>query len=226
MHRIILWGTGFVGKAVLKSLIGHPAFELAGVLVHDPAKDGMDIGDIAGMPRTGITASRDVAEVLSRPADAVAYFGPNMMHAEQNMANIEAALRAGKNVVDTSMGIFHYPPLIPKEYRERIQRACEAGGTSFLSNGIDPGFANDLFPMTLLGLCGQVSSVRTTEFIDGGSYPDQASLRFMGLYSRMDETPPLLANPGMMTGIWGGPLYMIAQAVGVKIERTQENYTR
>jgi 4-hydroxy-tetrahydrodipicolinate reductase len=30
----------------------------------------------------------------------------------------------------------------------------------------------------------------------------------------------------MMTGIWGGPLYMIAQAVGVKIERTQENYTR
>ena len=40
MHRVVLWGTGFVGKAVLKSLIGHPAFELAGVLVHDPAKDG------------------------------------------------------------------------------------------------------------------------------------------------------------------------------------------
>ena len=44
MHRVILWGTGFVGKAVLKSLIGHPAFELAGVLVHDPAKDGLDVG--------------------------------------------------------------------------------------------------------------------------------------------------------------------------------------
>ena len=226
MHRIILWGTGFVGKAVLKSLVGHPAFEIAGVLVHDPAKDGLDVGDIVGMPRTGVIASCNVAEMLSRQADAVAYFGPNMMHAEANMANIEAALRAGKNVVDTSMGIFHYPPLIPAEYKERITRACEAGGTSFLSNGIDPGFANDLFPMTLLGLCGQVSSVRTTEFIDGGSYPDQASLRFMGLYSRMDETPPLLANPGMMTGIWGGPLYMIAQAVGVRIERTQENYTR
>ncbi len=31
----------------------------------------------------------------------------------------------------------------------------------------------------------------------------------------MEETPPLEANPGMMTGIWGGPLYMIAEAVGV-----------
>jgi len=25
------------------------------------------------------------------------------------------------------MGIFHYPPLIPAEYKERITRACEAG---------------------------------------------------------------------------------------------------
>jgi hypothetical protein len=179
-----------------------------------------------GGPRTGIVATRDANSVLAREADAVAYFGPNMMQADANMANIEAALRAGKNVVDTSMGIFHYPPLIPAALRERIAQACEAGGTSFFSNGIDPGFANDLFPMTLLGLCGQVESVRTTEFIDGGSYPDQASLRFMGLYSKMEETPPLEANPGMMTGIWGGPLYMIAEAVGVHIERTQENYSR
>ncbi len=226
MHRVIVWGTGFVGKAVLKSLLGHPAFEVAGVVVHDPAKDGRDVGEIVGGPRTGIVATRDASSVLAREADAVAYFGPNMMQAGANMANIEAALRAGKNVVDTSMGIFHYPPLIPAALRERIAQACAAGGTSFFSNGIDPGFANDLFPMTLLGLCGQVESVRTTEFIDGGSYPDQASLRFMGLYSKMDETPPLEANPGMMTGIWGGPLYMIAQAVGVRIERTQENYSR
>ena len=28
MHRVIVWGTGFVGKAVLKSLLGHPAFSV------------------------------------------------------------------------------------------------------------------------------------------------------------------------------------------------------
>src|SRR5678815_4002926 len=101
MHRVIVWGTGFVGKAVLKSLLGHPEFEIAGVVVHDPAKDGHDVGDIVGGPKT-------------------------------------------------SMGVFHYPPMIPAAYKDRIAKACEAGRTSFLSNGIDPGFGNDLFPMTLL----------------------------------------------------------------------------
>src|SRR5262245_58014363 len=124
MHRVIVWGTGFVGKAVLKSLLGHPELEIAGVVVHDPAQDARDVGEIVGGPKTGIVATRDAKSLLSGSADAVAYFGPNAMHAEANLANIEASLRAGKNVVDTSMGIFHYPPLIPAPMRDRIAKAC------------------------------------------------------------------------------------------------------
>jgi len=223
--RVIVWGTGFVGKAVLASLIGHPRFEIVGVLVNDPAKEGRDVGEILGLAPTGLAASRDVEDVLAREADAVAYFGPNAMHAEVNMANLTAALRAGKNVVDTSMGAFQNPDRVPVELRAPIEQACKDGNTTFFSGGIDPGFGNDLLPLTLLGLCGRVESVRTTEFIDGGSYPDQASLQMMGLQSQMDE-PPLLDTPGMMTGIWGGPLYMIAGALGVEIEETREVYRR
>ena len=225
MHRIIVWGTGFVGKAVLKSLLGHEGFEIAGVLVNDPAKEGLDLGEILGVAPTGIRASRDIEAVLAREADAVAYFGPSAMHAETNVANLTAALRAGKNVVDTSMGAMQNPKTADPELRGALEAACLEGGTSFLSGGIDPGFANDLLPLTLLGLCGQVESVRTTEFIDGGSYPDQASLRMMGLLSKMDETP-LLETEGLMTGIWGGPLYMIAEALGVEVEGTREVYRR
>ena len=225
MHRVIVWGTGFVGKSVLHALMGHPAYEVVGVLVNDPAKEGRDVGELVGGRPMGLRASRDVEEVLSRPADAVAYFGPNAMHAELNLSNIARALRAGKNVVDTSMGAFQNPRRVADEIRVPIERACLEGGTSFFSGGIDPGFANDLFPLTLLGLCGRVESVRTTEFIDGGSYPDQDSLRMMGLLSSMNE-PPLMDTPGMMTGIWGGPLYMIASALGVEIEETREVYRR
>ncbi len=225
MRRVIVQGTGFVGKAVLTSLIGHPEYEIVGVLVNDPAKDGQDLGRILGTEPLGIEATRDIDAVLSREADALAYFGPNAMHAETNLANITRALRAGKNVVDTSMGAFQNPDRVPAELREPIEAACKEGQTSFFSGGIDPGFANDLFPLTLLGLCGQVESVRTTEFIDGGSYPDQASLQMMGLQSRMDAAP-LLDTPGMMTGIWGGPLYMIAGALGVEVEDTREVYRR
>ena len=225
MRRVIVWGTGFVGKAVLRSLLGHPEYEIVGVLVNDPNKDGRDLGELLGTAPTGLHASRDIEGTLALEADAVAYFGPNAMHAETNMANITAALRAGKNVVDTSMGVFQNPDRAPAELRAPIERACQEGQSTFLSGGIDPGFANDLFPLTLLGLCGQVDSIRTTEFIDGGSYPDQASLQMMGLQSDMNAKP-LLDTPGMMTGIWGGPLYMIASALNVEISETREVYRR
>ena len=225
MYRVIVWGTGFVGKAVLHSLIGHPEYEIVGVIVNDPAKDGRDLGELLGTKELGLRATRDIEATLALDAEAVAYFGPSAMYGEINMANIERALRAGKNVVDTTMGIFQNPERVPPEMIAPIEAACRKGETSFFSGGIDPGFANDLFPLTLLGLCGRVESVRTTEFIDGGSYPDQASLQMMGLQSSMEEAP-LLDTHGMMTGIWGGPLYMIASALGVEVEETREVYRR
>jgi uncharacterized protein YbjT (DUF2867 family) len=35
-HRVIVWGTGFVGKMVIRELLDHPEFELVGVIVNDP----------------------------------------------------------------------------------------------------------------------------------------------------------------------------------------------
>ncbi len=106
------------------------------------------------------------------------------------------------------------------------KRRAKEGGTTVFSGGNDPGFANDLFSMTLLRLCGRVDSVRTTEYIDAGSYPDQESLKMMGLMQPTDQPALLEQMPGMMTGIWGGPLYMIAEALGVKIDETREVYRR
>jgi 4-hydroxy-tetrahydrodipicolinate reductase len=163
--------------------------------------------------------------VLAEPADAVAYFGPSALHAAINLENLSTALRAGKNVVETTMGVFQNPKRASAELREPIEAACRAGNVSFFSGGIDPGFGNDLLPLTLLGLCGRVDQVRATEFLDAGTYPDQASLRAMGLQSSLDDAP-LLDAPGLMTSIWGGPLYMIAEALGVEVEETRENYER
>ena len=39
-----------------------------------------------------------------------------------------------------------------------------------LHDGIDPGFANDLFPMTLMGLCREVSSGQGLETLDYTNY--------------------------------------------------------
>ncbi len=225
VHRVIVWGTGFVGNAVLRILLDHPAYEVAGVIVHDPAKEGRDVGELVGGPPVGLRASRDAVRVLAGPADAVAYFGPSALHAATNLENLAAALRAGKNVVETTMGAFQNPKRAPEALRRPIEEACAEGGVSLFSGGIDPGFGNDLLPLTVLGVCGRVDSIRTTEFLDAGTYPDQASLQSLGLQTPLDEAA-LLDSPGLMTGVWGGPLYMIAEALGVDVEETRELYRR
>ena len=132
------------------------------------------------------------------------------------MKNITAALAAGKHVVDTSMGVFENPRLAPQGLIDQLESACAVHDKNFFSAGIDPGFGNDLFPMTLLGVCAQVNSIRTIEFIDAGTYPDQESLIQMGLKSTRDQQS-ILTMEGIMTSIWGGPLHMIADAVGVEV---------
>ena len=61
--KVIIWGTGLVGKSVLLELLTHPEYEVVGVIVNAPEKDGKDIGDFLNLPKTGIIASRDSEKV-------------------------------------------------------------------------------------------------------------------------------------------------------------------
>ena len=47
--RIVVWGTGFVGKMVIPEIVKHPLFELVGVGVSNPDKVGRDVGEICGL---------------------------------------------------------------------------------------------------------------------------------------------------------------------------------
>ena len=47
--RIVVWGTGFVGKTVIGEVVKHPLFELVGVGVSNPEKVGRDVGEICGL---------------------------------------------------------------------------------------------------------------------------------------------------------------------------------
>jgi len=40
--RVVIWGTGFVGKMVIAEIVKHPRFELVGVGVSNPEKVGRD----------------------------------------------------------------------------------------------------------------------------------------------------------------------------------------
>ena len=69
--RIVVWGTGFVGKMVIAEVVKHPLFELVGVGVSNPDKVGRDVGEICGLadphPVPGVRAVPCVRAVRQIP---------------------------------------------------------------------------------------------------------------------------------------------------------------
>lgn len=221
--RVVVWGTGYVGQRVIAELVDHPRYELVGVIVSDPAKDGRDAGEIAGVGPIGVIATTDADAVIERGADAVAYFGPTAEYARENIENMSKALRAGIDVVSTAMTNFVWWPTADRWMVEPMQVACAEGGSSCFTTGIDPGFANDLLPMTLTGVCGRVDRVTASEILDYATYT--GDYEPMG-YGKPPEFRALLEIPEVLVMAWGGTVPMIAAAMDVELDDITTTYDK
>ena len=216
--RVVVWGTGFVGKMVVPEILRHPRFELVGVGVSNPDKVGLDVGEICGVGPVGLRATDDVEALIALRPDALVHYGPTAAKADDNVRDVGAFLRAGVDVCSTAMTPWVWPAMTlnPPSWVDPITEACEAGGSSCFTTGIDPGFANDLFPLTLVGLCSEVRQVRALEILDyvnyEGDYEDE-----MGI-GRPPEFTPLLEHTDILAMSWGGTIPMMAHAIGVELE--------
>jgi 4-hydroxy-tetrahydrodipicolinate reductase len=216
--RVVVWGTGYVGKMVIAEILGQPEFELVGVGVSSPDKVGRDVGEICGRAPTGIIATDDVEALIAQAPDALAHYGPTAAHADDNIALVGKFLRAGIDVVSTAMTPWVWPRAStnPSNWIEPIEQACAEGEASCFTTGIDPGFANDLFPMTLMGLCGEVRSVRALELLDYAAYTGDYETE-MGIGRPPKETSTL-EIPEILVMAWGGTVPMMAEAVGIELD--------
>ena len=125
--RVVIWGTGFVGKMVIPEVVRHPGFELVGVGVSNPDKVGRDAGELCGIDALGAL----------RP-DALVHYGPTAAHANENIRDMGAFLRAGIDVCSTAMTPWVWPTmsLNPPSWVDPISEACAAGGSScFIPQG-------------------------------------------------------------------------------------------
>jgi 2,4-diaminopentanoate dehydrogenase len=216
--RVVVWGTGFVGRMIIPEIVRHPRFELVGVGVANPDKVGRDAGDICGIGPMGVKATGDVDALVALRPDALVHYGPTAAHAADNIALIGAFLQAGIDVCSTAMTPWVWPAmsLLPAAWVDPITAACAEGGASCFTTGIDPGFANDLFPMTLMGLCAEVRSVRALELLDYINYEGDYEVE-MGI-GREVEFVPLLEHTDILVMSWGATVPMIAHAAGIELD--------
>ncbi|MEJ7582842.1 MAG: hypothetical protein WKF43_01910 [Acidimicrobiales bacterium] len=223
--RVIQWSTGNVGRHALRAIIGHPELELAGLWVHSAAKVGRDAGELAGLDPTEVFATDDVEALLALDADCVCYTATADLRPDDALDDLCRILESGLNVVSTSIVPLVHPrggDAAVQAMVDRLEQACRAGASSCLTSGIDPGFGNDLLPITLLGVCARVDSVRVQEILNYATY-EQPEVLFdtMGFAQPLDHTP-LLLLPGILAFAWGGAIRMMAEALGVELEEIRE----
>jgi 4-hydroxy-tetrahydrodipicolinate reductase len=226
--RVVVWGTGNVGRHAVAGVDARPDLELVGVWVSSPDKVGRDAGALAGLGRhLGVPATGDAAAVRDLAPDCVVHTAMADHRLPEALDDLAMLLGSGINVCSSGPVFLQYPEgVVPAEMTAPLLEAARRGGVSLWVNGIDPGFANDVLPLVLSGVSERIDELRCLEILNYATY-DQAMVLFdiMGFGRPMDEVPMLL-QPGVLTMAWGSVVHQLAAGLGIELSAVEETYER
>lgn len=225
-RRVVVWGTGNVGRPALRAVDAHRDLELAGVVVANPAKVGKDAGELAGLGQLGVTATEDVSVAWADDVDAVVYTATGDTRPDDALNDLVACLRAGTNVVSTSFYPLLHPPSAPRELIEVVEGACREGDSSVFVSGIDPGWALDILPALVSGVGAGIEEIRIQELFNYALYDQPAVVReVIGFGGSMDELPLMLLDFSLDM-VWAPMLRVLADLLDVQLDAVTTHVER
>ena len=225
--RVVQFSTGHVGRHSLRAIIERPELELIGVHAASPAKVGRDAAELCGLAEpTGVVATDELAALVDLRADCVVYTSQAETRPDVALEELTAFLTAGTNVVGTSLVWLVYPPHADAWLRDPLERACAEGRSTMYINGIDPGFSGDLLPLAALSLVERADHVLVQEICDYGTYDDAEFTGVSFGFGTPPEDVPTLFLPGVLRSIWGGPVQLLADELGIQLDEIRERVER
>jgi hypothetical protein len=163
--RVMHFGLGPVGAAIVKQVAGRSGLTSVGGIDTDEAKVGMDLGDVAGLPkRLRATVSGDAAIALktAKPDVVVLCTGSSI---KQVMPQIETILKFRIPIVSTTEEL-SYPGYTHVRQARRIHTLAKKAKVAVLGTGVNPGFAMDALPIMLTAACERVDRVHVQRIQD------------------------------------------------------------
>lgn len=189
-YRVIVWGPGIVGNAVLREVIRKPELELAGVLAYSAEKDGLDVGEYLGQSAVGVRITCDQDSIIDLDADVV-IFCPNMsteVDLDSEATNTVChLLESGKSVV-TPIG-WWYPPYQSEALSEKLEAACQKGGSCLHSTGVNPGWLYERIITTLTGASTTIKHIHVQELSDNSHIESADMMTGLGYGQALSNTP-------------------------------------
>jgi hypothetical protein len=197
----------------IRAIIDRPDLKLVGGWVHSEAKDGVDLGVLAGRDPIGVAATRDVPALLALDADCVAYMPRNT-----SLDDVCAILASGKNVVTTAF--LFYPKSLPAADLDRLLAACAAGNSSIHGTGLNPGNLSGVLPLALSGMSRSIERVTLQERADWTFY-ESTHITFDNMrFGRQPEDVTEASSEFLRfnSGIFKEEIQLIADALGADID--------
>src|SRR5438128_161143 len=156
--RVMHFGLGPIGAAIVKQVAARPGFKIVGSIDIDPAKVGRDLGDVVGLPkRLNVKVSADAAKALrSAKPDVVVLSTTSSI--KKVMPQIEAILKAKIAIVSTTEEL-SYPGYTHIRHARQIHAMARKARVAVLGTGVNPGFAMDALPIALTAVCERVDRV-------------------------------------------------------------------
>jgi len=225
MKSVIQFSTGNVGRHALRLIVERPDLRLVGLHSHGADKIGRDAGELCAVAApTGIVATDDIEGLLATGADCVLYTSQAETRPTAAIAEICRFLRAGINVVGTSMVWLVSPHHAESWLVEPLTAACREGGASFYINGVDPGFSGDTLVYTALTLAGRATGITISEICDYGTYDDAEFTGASFGFGTTEDHQPILFAPGVTSSLWGGQVRSLADLLGVTLDEVRESH--
>lgn len=222
--RVIQWATGAIGKTTLRAVLDSPDLDLVGLYVYGSKKAGRDAGDIARRPLTGVTATRDVDEILALDADVVLHAPRLQLPYQHHDDDICRLLRSGKNVITTAG--HHYPRAHGSSRDDMFRQAALDGGVTLYGVGISPGVIGERLALALSGVAVSLDRIEIDEVLDASGMPDpDFAFTVMGMGSDPSEVDLSAgALPVLFGQLYLETLQFMADRMGVTFDRVEPDH--
>lgn len=166
--RVLHIGLGPIGAAVARQVASRPGLTAVGAVDVDPALLGRDLGEVVGLDRRlRVAVSDNLRAVVkaARPDVAVLCTSSSLKKVWPQM---EAVLALKLPIVSTTEELA-YPWWNQKALSRKIDAAARKARVAVVGTGVNPGFTMDALPITLTGVCQEVTSIRVNRVQDARS---------------------------------------------------------
>jgi hypothetical protein len=223
--KVVVWGTGNVGRPAIRAVVSHADLELVGVVVSNPEKVGVDAGTLAGIELQGVLATDNWQEVIS-DIDCLVYSANADTRGEEAFMELIGVLATGVNVVSTAFYPLLYPACGIKEAVDAIQGVCSQANSSVFVSGIDPGWAMDVLPVFASGVVSNIEQIRMQEIFNYALYDQPHVVReVIGFGGPMDRVPRMLEEASLRT-VWEPMVRIVADSLDLALDEVETFHER